>query len=152
MHSIPRSRLAVLIPLALSLQACSDSVTAPAEPEDEPVPEAVPTVVLIPSASISGFDADLFTVSCRATLDGAGACPIVRWDGVDYVGLSYRDNRVSLAVHAFGAGGAVLGVGEFPGTRYLEDAVIDTIARTASLVGQGSTTITASWDELRALW
>lgn len=77
--------------------------------------------------------------------------PNVRWNGGDYVGLSYRDNRVSMAIQAFAPGGALLGVCEYTGARYLEDVLLNAAARTATLVGQAGQTIIVSWDELQAL-
>jgi hypothetical protein len=144
MRILDRAVPAVLFLLCSTLAACSESATAPQ-------PEAVPEVVLIPVADISGFDTDEHKVSCFALLDGGSACPVVRWDGVDYVGLSFRDNRFSMAIYAFGAGGSVLGFREHTGARYLEAAILDDVARTVTFVGQGANTIALTWDELKSI-
>ena len=144
MRTSPRPALALLLLLSSTFAGCSESTTAPQA-------EAVPEVVLVPVREIAGFDTTEHKVSCFAVLDGGSACPVVRWEGVDYVGLSFRDNRFSMAIYAFGAGGSVLGVREHTGARYLEAAILDDVARTVTFVGQAARTISLGWDELKSI-
>lgn len=141
-----RPTVLALATLTFVLAACSESTTAP-----EVEVELPPEVVLVRATEVAGFDDTQYKVTCRATLEGASACPVVRWNGVDYIGLSYRDNRFSMAIHAFDASGALLGAREYTGARYLADVLLDAAARTATLVGQEGQTITVSWDELQTL-
>jgi hypothetical protein len=131
----------------MAATACTQSSSALA-PDPEPAPEEAPSVVEMAAVSVPAFDGDVYKVTCQTS---TGLCPIVRWEGVDYVALSYRDNRFSLALHAFGSTGAVLGVREMVGARYLAAAQVDAATRAVTFVGQADHAVSLSWDDLRAL-
>ena len=65
----PQMRIG-LRPTAFALAACSESTTAP-----EAEVELPPDVVLVRATEVTGFDTTQYTVTCRAKLHGASACP-----------------------------------------------------------------------------
>lgn len=145
-----RRRFSAALPLILLLApaACTTSSNF-LEPEpDEPQPEAAPTVRLVAPGALPPFATELYKATCQTT---SGECPVVRWQEVDYVALSFRDNRSSFAVHAFDAAGSTLGVNEAVGARYLADIRVDAEARTVTFVGQADRTVTLTWDALTAI-
>lgn len=131
----------------VAIGACTQSTSAIA-PDPEPEPEDMPAVVEVAAVALPAFDTELYKATCQTT---SGQCPVVRWEGVDYVALSYRDNRFSFALHAFGADGSVRAVRELEGARYIAAVDLDTAARSVRLVGQSDRAVTLSFDDLRAL-
>jgi len=145
LHSVPTRAMAAALLFAAT--ACTQSSSA-LTPDPEPSPEETPSVVEVAAVAVPTFDADVYKVTCQTS---TGLCPVVRWEGVDYVALSYRDNRFSLALHAFGSTGAVLGVREMVGARYLSAAQVDAATRAVTFVGQDAHAVSLTWDDLRAL-
>lgn len=144
----PFVRVAVLL-AALALPACSDD--SPVEPEVDEPEVSQPTVAEVPVAELPVFDTELYKTSCSTPNSGVRACPVIRWDGVDYVALSFRDNRLSFAIHAWDTAGGLRSVQEFRGARYLAAVEIDTTAETVGFVGQDERTVTLTWAELEAM-
>jgi hypothetical protein len=72
-------------------------------------------------------------------------------NGVDYVALSYRDNRFSFAIHAFAADGTLRGLREEVGARYLSAIQIDGEARVVAFVGQAERSVLLGWDSLQQI-
>ena len=142
-------RHALLSLLAATAAACSTSSNALApEVDDEDGAPPPPSLIEIAPAELPAFDGDLYKSTCQTD---SGACPVVRWNGVDYVALSYRDNRLSFAIHAFDASGTVMGVREETGARYLAAVQMDAEARTVTFVGQAERSVTLTWDALEAI-
>ncbi len=145
-----RRRFSPALPLLLLLapSACTTSSNFLEPDPEEPEQEAAPTVRLVAPAALPPFATDQYKATCQTT---SGECPVVRWQEVDYVALSFHDNRSSFAVHAFDAAGSTLGVHEAVGARYLADIRVDTEARTVTFVGQAERTVTLTWDALTAI-
>ncbi len=139
------------LPLALAALvgagACTQSSSALA-PDPEAEQEELPAIVEVAAVALPTFDRELYKATCQTA---SGQCPVVRWEAVDYVALSYHDNRLSFALHAFGADGSVLGVRELVGARYIASVALDSAARAVTLVGQGERSIVVTFDELRQL-
>lgn len=145
----PPHALAFLLTLALAPAACTSSSNFLEPDPDEPVEEvAPPTVRTVAPSDLPAFDTERFKATCQTS---SGACPVVRWKDVDYVALSYRDNRSSFAIHAFDAAGGTVGVAEALGARYVNDARVDVDGRTVTFVGQADRAVTFGWDDLAAI-
>jgi len=69
----------------------------------------------------------------------------------DYWAFSFGDNRGSFAIHVFDTNGALLGVEERVGARYLYAIDLDTAAETVIFRGQADGTVTMTWAELAAI-
>lgn len=136
--------LALCLGLLMAVSACSSSSPAAPEPEEE----TPPAVVEIAPASLPPYDTELYKTSCQTA---SGACPAVRWQGIDYVALSYRDNRFAFAIHAFDASGGTRGVMEAPGARYAAGIDVDPAARTVTFVGQADQAVTLAWSDLEGI-
>lgn len=144
---------ALVLLTALAFPACSDD-DSPTQPEtEEPDVEqpAPPTVVQVPAAELPPIDRDVYKFSCPRPAGSGATCPVIRWQGMDYAALSYRDNRISFAVHAWDAAGALRSVQEYPGARYVDRALVDTLGETVSFVGQSDREIVLTWAELEAM-
>ena len=147
----PRSRRAAVALMTLATAvttACTESSNNLMPEMEDPTPEEIPTVVSLAPASLPSFDTDTYKATCQTP---SGECPVVRWEGVDYVALSFRDNRSAFAVHAFDAAGATLGVREETGARYLAAVQIDAEARAVVFVGQAERSVTLGWEALRGI-
>lgn len=156
----PPVRTSVLLMLlGLALPACSgDSPVAPAEEEPEvvetepePEPAAAPEVVEVAVADLPDFDTERYKATCPTNGAGVGACPVIRWQGMDHVALSYRDNRLSFALHTWDAAGTLRSAVETKGARYLNAVRVDTAAETVDFVGQDDRAVTLTWSELEAM-
>jgi hypothetical protein len=67
------------------------------------------------------------------------------------VALSYRDNRLSLAIHAFETSGTLRGIREETGARYLAAVSVDADARTITFIGQADRSVLLGWETLRQI-
>ncbi|MEQ9568831.1 MAG: hypothetical protein RLN75_01465 [Longimicrobiales bacterium] len=143
-------RFATTLPLMLVVAAsaaCTSSSNF-LEPEPEEPEVEQPGVRMVARDALPGFATDLYKATCQTS---SGECPVVQWQDVDYVALSFHDNRSAFAIHAFDAAGSTLGVTEAVGARYLNDIVVDVDARTVAFVGQDERTVTLTWDDLATI-
>ena len=76
---------------------------------------------------------------------------MISWDGVTFWVFSYVDNRTSLAIVAYDATGKAMGTLDRPGARYVAQVTVNSSAQTVALQGQAAATVSATWDELRAI-
>jgi hypothetical protein len=144
---IRRPRTLFLLLTALALPACSEESPVQPEPVEPPAPE----VAEVPTSELPAIDREIYKYSCPTNADGVRACPVVRWQGIDYAALSFRDNRISFAIHAWDAQGVLRSVQEFQGARYLASVEVDATAETATFTGQAERTVTLTWAELEAM-
>ena len=131
---------------SFAILGCSGATTA------APVGlQGTPTVVAASWTTAPAHSADL-KVSCTQP-DGSASqtCPVISWDGVTFWAFSYADNRSSLAIVAYDATGKALGTLDRPGARYVAQVTIDPSAQTVALQGQAAATVSATWNELRAI-
>lgn len=136
------------VALVAGAMACSGSDTAPGNEG------SAPAVVQIDTASHPAFDENLYKVVCMTgpgATTVAPACPVVRWDGVDYWALAYEDNRSSMAILAYDQTGALLNSVEKTGARYVYAIDVDSTAQSVTFHGQADATITMTWAELGQL-
>ncbi|WIG95656.1 hypothetical protein KGD87_35150 [Myxococcus sp. SDU36] len=75
-------------------------------------------------------------------------CPIVTANGLSFWALSYRDNRLGMAIVAYDSSGNVVGLIEKAEARYVWDIAVDGTAHTLVFKGQGGNTITLKWTDL----
>lgn len=144
-------RIRSVLPLALlAAAACTSSTNALGPEEEEETEETppAPAVTLVAPADLPLWDSLQYKSSCQTE---SRACPVVTWQEVDYVALSYLDNRASFAIHAYDAAGALLGVSEGTGARYLSAVRVDTAGRSVTFIGQDAFEVTRSWTQLEAI-
>ena len=139
----------VLIASTLSMVGCSGSTTAaPTAPTGL---TGTPSVTTAPWTAAPAHGADL-KVSCTTSAGASSdTCPVITWGGITFWAFSYVDNRGSLAIVAYNAAGTAVGTLDRPGTRYVAQITVDAVTQTVKLQGQGAATVSATWDELRAL-
>lgn len=135
--------------LLLAVAACSSSTNALA-PENEEIDEPLPApdVRLVEASALPLWDSEAYKSSCQTE---TRACPVVTWKEVDYLALSFHDNRTAFAIHAYDATGTLLGVSEAFGARYLGAIRVDTANTAVTFVGQADREVTLGWSELEAI-
>lgn len=135
--------------LLLAVAACTSSTNA-LGPDEEEVDETspAPEVRLVETSALPLWDSEQYKSSCQTE---TRACPVVTWRDVEYLALSYRDNRSAFAIHAYDATGALLGVTEAFGARYLAAIRVDTVNAAVTFVGQADLAVTLGWSELEAI-
>ncbi len=122
--------------------ACSDSTTEP---------EAAPIVELVAATAPSAVPAGLTTVCMRGpdTLESSPTCPVIRWLGRTYWAYSHADNRLAMTLVAYDQAGNVVKQLEKQGARYVWQITVNNSARTVTIAGQASNSISMTWEELR---
>jgi hypothetical protein len=135
--------------LLLALISCSDSSTSAQEAEPEPIPEV----------STERFDSQFdlpedLKVTCLTGETEPGfpttiECPVIKWLDHTYWALSFRDNRISMAIVAINSEGEITDRWDQDGDRYIWKIELDEEAETATLIGQSSREIVVPWDQLR---
>jgi len=136
---------ALVLSLAITGVACSDSSTTPTDP-----PPASPAVVTVERSTHPVLPEELKATCLLAPEGSASApvCPTLVWNGRTYWALSFGDNRSSMAIVAFDDDGNVVERWDREGARYIWQIQIDDAAQTVHFVGQVERTITMSWEEL----
>lgn len=147
MRSVPARRIIVIaVGAAALLPACSST----SEPG-----EGTPAVAVIAVNDPPPYDENTYALYCIAGPESPSTivetCPVIRWAGYEYWVLNYADNRSSMAIHAYDATGALTGVVEKTGARYVYAIEVDPVAETVTFRGQVDHTITMTWQELRNL-
>lgn len=138
-----------LIACSCAVLGCSGATTA--APPAAPVGlKGTPAVVAASWTTAPAHSVDL-KVTCAQPGSPSDTCPVISWDGIMFWAFSYADNRSSLAIVAFDATGKALGTLDRPGARYVAQVTIDPSAQTVALQGQAAATVSATWDELRAI-
>ena len=109
-----------------------------------------PTVVLIPASSAppapGGTGARCFSGPATFT---AADCPVVRCGSLDTWAFSYNDNRLSFDVVTYTPSGTIYRQNERAGARYLWSTMLDGTTQTCVFSGQGGSTVTIPWSDLR---
>jgi hypothetical protein len=74
---------------------------------------------------------------------------VINWLDHTYWALSFRDNRISMAIVAINSEGEITDRWDQDGDRYIWKIELDEEAETATLIGQSSREIVVPWDQLR---
>lgn len=115
-----------------------------------PAPSNVPVVEYVPLTNCPPAPAG---VGCRplggaTSYESSPPAPVLQWGGYTYWAYSYTDNRYSFAIAVYDAAGNLVHIWEKEGSRYLERIEVDLVGKQVIFVGQSSTTVTMTWDEL----
>jgi hypothetical protein len=78
-------------------------------------------------------------------------CWVITWNGYRYWALSDANNGVAFDIVAVKKSGVVTNTEVHPGTRYVWNTSVDTVAQTVTFYGQGTGTVTMTWAALAAL-
>ncbi len=114
---------------------------------------AIPLIDVMAKEAIPSIPAEL-KYACQYTpssLDERPECPVIRYDELTIIPFSYQDNRRSFGLVAYDARCNPIATLEKPGARYIVDISLDRSAQVIILRGQGSQTVSVSWDELRQM-
>jgi hypothetical protein len=119
-------------------------------PTTEPEPVAPPPQVVMrdPKTITPPAERSAYCLDPDTERFNNSSCPMIVYGDRSYWPLSYRDNRLSMAITGYDSTGTVVGERELQGARYVKTITVNPADSTIVLRGQSDREVTIRWSDL----